>query len=77
MKLTRERILETAAALADAHGIEAVTMRRIADELGVEAMSLYHHLRGKDDLLDALADWAFAEITLPASDRPWRAAPSA
>jgi AcrR family transcriptional regulator len=62
MKLSRERILDTAAALADAHGIEAVTMRRLADELGVEAMSLYHHTPNKAAILDGLVDLVFTEV---------------
>lgn len=62
MALTRDRIIETAAALADAQGIEAVTMRRLADELGVEAMSLYHHTPNKAAILDGLVDLVFTEI---------------
>jgi AcrR family transcriptional regulator len=62
MKLSRQRILETAVALADAQGIEAVTMRRLADELGVEAMSLYHHTPNKEALLDGMVDVVFTEV---------------
>ncbi len=60
--LSRERVLASALALADAEGIAAVTMRRVAGELGVEAMSLYHHVRGKDALLDGLIDVVVAEV---------------
>lgn len=60
--LSRERVLAAAVALADAEGIAAVTMRRLATDLGVEAMSLYHHLPGKDGLLDGLVDTVVAEI---------------
>ena len=62
MKLSRDRILETAVALADSHGLEAVTMRRLADELGVEAMSLYHHTPNKDAILNGIVDLLFLEI---------------
>ena len=66
--LSRERVLSTAVALADAHGTEALTMRRLAEELGVEAMSLYHHVPNKEALLDGVVDLVFAEIAreLPA-----------
>jgi AcrR family transcriptional regulator len=60
--LSRDRVLRTAVALADAHGIEAVTMRRLAEELGVEAMSLYHHVPNKEALLNGVVDLVFAEI---------------
>lgn len=62
MALTRDRIIEAAAQLADAQGIEAVTMRRLADELGVEAMSLYHHTPNKAAILDGLVDLVFTEV---------------
>ena len=62
--LSRERVLSTAVALADAHGTEALTMRRLAEELGVEAMSLYHHVPNKEALLDGVVDLVFAEIAL-------------
>jgi AcrR family transcriptional regulator len=69
--LTRQRVLVTAIALADAHGLGAVTMRRLAREVGVEAMSLYHHVRNKDDLLDGMVDTIFAEIEVPSEHEDW------
>jgi AcrR family transcriptional regulator len=60
--LSRERALAAAIALVDAEGMAALTMRRLAAELGVEAMSLYHHLPGKEGLLDGLVDAVVAEI---------------
>lgn len=70
--LTPARIVEAAVRVADAGGYAAISMRNVGKELGVEAMSLYHHVAGKDALLDALADWVFARIELPAADAPWR-----
>ena len=70
--LNRERTLSVALAVADAEGIEAVTMRRLARELGVEAASLYHHVRGKEEILDGLVDLVFAEIELPEPSGRWR-----
>jgi AcrR family transcriptional regulator len=69
-----ERALGTALSVADAEGIEAVTMRRLARELGVEAASLYHHVRGKVEILDGLVDAVAAEIELPGPSADWRAA---
>jgi AcrR family transcriptional regulator len=60
--LSRDRLLAAAVALADSDGLQAVTMRRLAADLGVEAMSLYHHLPGKDGLLDGLVETVVAEI---------------
>ncbi|MEV0900566.1 TetR/AcrR family transcriptional regulator C-terminal domain-containing protein [Actinoplanes sp. NPDC049802] len=60
--LSRERVLAAAVTIADADGLAAVTMRRLGADLGVEAMSLYHHLRGKDALLDGVAETLVAEI---------------
>src|SRR5687767_3202180 len=73
-RLSRERVLAAAVVLADAGGIEALTMRRLGEELGVEAMSLYNHVANKDDLLDGMVDLVFAEIGLPAGGPDWRAA---
>ena len=73
--LTRERVLQAAVALADREGVESLSMRRLARELGVEAMSLYHHLpNGKQALLDGMVDLVFGEIELPAADGDWKAA---
>lgn len=72
--LTRERIIDAAARVADAGGLAAVSMRNVGAELGAQAMSLYHHVSSKEALLDGLADWVFAEITLPKIGTPWREA---
>ena len=72
--LSRERALHVAVAIADAGGIESLTMRRLAHELGVEAMSLYHHVANKSDILDGMVDVVFDEIDLPPIDRAWRTA---
>jgi AcrR family transcriptional regulator len=71
--LSRERVLATAVALADARGLGELTMRKLGQELGVEAMSLYHHVAGKDDLLDGMIDLVFAEIDPPAPGGDWKA----
>ena len=63
-----------AAALADEAGLEALSMRKLGQRLGVEAMSLYNHVANKDDLLDGMIDVVFSEIDLPASDAGWRTA---
>ncbi|NUP50346.1 MAG: TetR family transcriptional regulator [Catenulispora sp.] len=60
--LTRDRVLRAAAALADRLGIEAVTMRGLAEEFGVEAMSLYHHVHNKEDVLNGVVEVVMGEI---------------
>lgn len=70
--LTRERALKVAMALADEKGLEALTMRALAQELGVEAMSLYHHASNKSDILDGMVDLVFAEIELPMGNGEWK-----
>jgi AcrR family transcriptional regulator len=72
--LSRERVLRTAVALADRGGVGSLSMRKLAQELGVEAMSLYHHVANKDDILDGLVDAVFSEIELPSGEAGWRAA---
>src|SRR4029079_14320660 len=64
--LTRDRVMRAALELADEGGTAALTMQRIGQRLGVEAMSLYRHVRNKDDILDGIVDLVFAEIELPA-----------
>ncbi|GAA1464339.1 TetR/AcrR family transcriptional regulator [Nocardiopsis exhalans] len=70
--LSRARVVEAAVAVADRGGLAGVSMRNVGRELGVEAMSLYHHVSGKEALLDAMVDWIFARIELPGAERPWR-----
>jgi AcrR family transcriptional regulator len=72
--LTRERILRAAISLADRDGIEALSMRKLGHELGVEAMSLYNHVRNKVDMLDGMVDLVFSEIDLSPSGADWRIA---
>jgi AcrR family transcriptional regulator len=72
--LTRERVLRAAIELADHAGLESLTMRKLANELGVEAMSLYNHVASKDDLLDGMIDIVFSEIEPPATDVDWKTA---
>lgn len=72
--LSRERVLEAAIRLADGRGIEALTMRRLAQELGVEAMSVYHHVANKDDILDGIVQRVLEECELPAPGDEWKAA---
>lgn len=71
--LSRERVLRTAMTLADERGLAELTMRKLAKELGVEAMSLYNHVAGKDDLLDGMIDLVFSEIEPPAAGGDWQA----
>jgi len=73
-RLNRERVLLAAVARADAGGIDALTMRKLGEQLGVEAMSLYNHVANKDDLLDGMVDTVFSEIDLPAAGSDWRTA---
>ena len=65
-------MLEAAVDLADREGIDAVSMRRLGQELGIEAMSLYTHIRGKEDLLDGIVDVVVAEIPVDTSGSDWR-----
>lgn len=69
--LTRERVLRAAVMLADSEGVAPLTMRSLAKHLGVEAMSLYHHVRSKDDLLDGMVDLVFSEIYSPQVGGDW------
>lgn len=73
-KLSRERVLASALRLADEEGIDAVSMRRLGQALGVEAMSLYKHVAGKEDILDGIADLVMEEVEVPSRDLPWQTA---
>jgi AcrR family transcriptional regulator len=71
--LTRERVLKAAVRLADREGIGAVSMRRLGTELGIEAMSLYTHVRDKDDLLDGMLELVIREIPVHRDGADWKA----
>lgn len=70
-RLSRRRVLETAISRADQGGLEALTMRTLAEELGVVPAALYRHIANKDDLIDAMIDVVFAEIRLPSGGADW------
>lgn len=73
-RLTRDRVLRAAIAHADAHGLEALSMRTLAELLDVAPMALYRHVADKDDLIDAMVDAVFAEIGVPAGGGDWKLA---
>ncbi len=72
--LSRERVLGAAVAFADENGIASLSMRKLGDALGVEAMSLYNHVANKDQLLDGMVDLVFSEIDLPSGGDDWKTA---
>ena len=71
--LSKERVLRAAIDLADKAGVESLSMRKLAQELGVEAMSLYNHVRNKDDMLDGIVDGVVSEIDVSRSGADWKA----
>jgi AcrR family transcriptional regulator len=72
--LSKERVLRAAMELVDRDGIGALSMRRLAAQLGVEAMSLYYHVKNKDDILAGIVDLALSEIELPSGGADWKSA---
>jgi AcrR family transcriptional regulator len=72
--LTKERILQAAVDVADRDGLEALTMRRLGSELGVEAMSLYKHVANKDAILDGIVELVVGEIEIPSEEANWKKA---
>jgi AcrR family transcriptional regulator len=72
--LSSARVVQAALALADQNGLEAFSMRGLAQELGVVPMALYKHVANKEELLDAMVDLVFSEIELPTTDLDWRPA---
>jgi AcrR family transcriptional regulator len=72
--LTRERVLQAALKLADQGGLESLSMRKLGQELGVEAMALYYHFANKEQVLDGIVDLVFAEIDLPIAGGDWKTA---
>src|SRR3954451_8126491 len=73
-RLSRERVLRAAVALAQRDGMESLSMRKLADEVGAGAMSLYHHVPNKEQLLDGMIDIVFSEIEPPPTDVGWKTA---
>jgi len=73
-RLTRDQVLDAAMTLADEHGIEALTMRRLARALGVETMTTYYHAANKDDILEGITDRVVGEMEPPALEGDWKSA---
>ena len=73
-RLSRERVLRAAMASADAGGLEALSMRTLAEALSVAPMALYRHVANRDDLVDAMVDVVFSEVELPPGDGDWKSA---
>ena len=69
--MSRERVLRAAINLADRDGIDSLSMRKLGQQVGVEAMSLYNHVRNKEDVLNGMVDFVFSEIDLPSSGADW------
>ena len=74
ISLSRERVLKMAIGLADENGIPSLSMRKLGEALGVEAMSLYNHVANKDDILDGIVDMVASEIEAPVIDGDWKMA---
>jgi AcrR family transcriptional regulator len=72
--LSRERVLDAALKLADQGGLESLSMRKLGQELGVEAMAVYYHFANKDEVIDGIVDIVFSEIELPTDGTGWRTA---
>jgi AcrR family transcriptional regulator len=72
--LSRERVLQAAVSLADEHGIEALSMRKLGSQLGVEAMSLYNHVKNKKEILDGMVELVVGEIDLSPDGADWKTA---
>ena len=70
-RLSRERVLDAAVAIADERGLAALTIRSLADRLGSRPMALYHHVRSKEEILDGIVDVVFSEIDLPRIGGDW------
>lgn len=72
--LSRERVLDAAIKLADQGGLESLSMRKLGQELGVEAMAVYYHFANKGEVIDGIVDIVFSQIDLPASGVDWKSA---
>lgn len=74
VKLNRERVLDAALELADEIGIDDLTIRRLADKLGVGAMTIYHHVPSKEEIIDGMVEIVFTEIEMPPNNTDWKTA---
>jgi AcrR family transcriptional regulator len=74
LPLSRERVLDAALKLADHGGLEGLSMRKLGQALGVEAMALYYHFANKERVLDGIVDLVFGEIDLPTAGEDWKVA---
>jgi AcrR family transcriptional regulator len=74
VRLSRDRVLRVAVQIADKNGIESLTMRNLAQRHGVEAMTLYHYVANKDDILKDIVDLVVSEIDVPSEGGDWRTA---
>lgn len=72
--LTRERVVQGAVELADEIGIEALTIRKLAEALGTKPMTIYHHVPSKDEIVDGMVEIVFSEIATPPQDEDWKPA---
>jgi AcrR family transcriptional regulator len=72
--LNKTAVLRAAVLLADETGVASLSMRKLAEKLGVEAMSLYYHVANKDEILDGMVDSIFTEVELPAREEDWKTA---
>lgn len=73
-RLSAERVIEGAVALADQIGVDAMTIRKLADAIDVKPMTIYHHVPNKEAIIDGMVDAVFTEVKLPPTDLPWRTA---
>jgi AcrR family transcriptional regulator len=72
LALSRTRVLRSALELADREGLEGLSMRKVAQELGVQAMSLYNHVANKDDLIDGMVELVVGEMAVPEVGKAWK-----
>ncbi|MNY16287.1 Tetracycline repressor protein class B from transposon Tn10 [compost metagenome] len=72
--LNKERVMRAAVQLADDKGVASLSMRKLAEKLGVEAMSLYYHVANKEEILDGMVDVVFSQIALPTEEKDWKTA---
>jgi AcrR family transcriptional regulator len=72
--LTPERVIEAATAMADVIGVDALTIRKLATELDVTPMAIYHHVPNRDSIIDGMVDLVFSKIELPPTDLDWKTA---